>query len=124
LSPRAGVSFKPNNWKKDIIFRASAGIYNQPSFYRELRRYSGTINENLKAQKSWQVSGGFDYSLELLQRPARITTELYYKAMTDLVPYDIDNVRLRYFGENMAKAYAAGAEVRLFGELVKMQKAG
>ena len=119
LSPRAGVSFKPNNWKKDIIFRASAGMYSQPSFYRELRRYSGTINENLKAQKSWQVSGGFDYSLELLQRPARITTEIYYKAMTDLVPYDIDNVRLRYFGENMAKGYAAGAEVRLFGELVK-----
>src|SRR5215210_7272324 len=119
LSPRAGVSFKPNNWKKDVIFRASAGIYSQPSFYRELRRYSGTINENLKAQKSWQVSGGFDYSLELLQRPGRITTELYYKAMTDLVPYDIDNVRLRYFGENMAKGYAAGAEVRLFGELVK-----
>ncbi len=119
LSPRAGLSFKPNSWKKDIIFRASAGIYNQPPFYRELRRYDGIINENLKAQKSWQVSGGFDYNLKLLQRPARITTELYYKAMTDVVPYDIDNVRLRYFGENMAKAYAAGAEVRLFGELVK-----
>ncbi len=119
LSPRAGLSFKPKSWKKDMIFRASAGIYNQPPFYRELRRYKGTINENLKAQKSWQVSGGFDYNLKLLQRPARITTELYYKAMSDVVPYDIDNVSLRYFGENMAKAYAAGAEVRLFGELVK-----
>lgn len=119
LSPRAGVSFKPNTWKKDVIFRASAGTYNQPPFYRELRRYNGTINENLKAQKSWQISGSFDYSLQLLQRPARITTEVYYKGMTDVVPYDIDNVRLRYFGENMAKAYSAGAEVRLFGELVK-----
>lgn len=119
LSPRAGFSFKPKTWQKDIIFRGSAGIYDQPPFYRELRRYNGTINENLKAQKSWQVSGGFDYNLKLLQRPAKITTELYYKAMTDVVPYDIDNVRLRYFGENMAKAYAAGAEVRLFGELVK-----
>ncbi|MEJ7682983.1 MAG: TonB-dependent receptor [Segetibacter sp.] len=119
LSPRAGLSLKPNGWKKDIIFRASTGIYVQPPFYRELRRYNGTINENLKAQKSWQVSGGFDYNLKLLQRPARVTTELYYKAMTHVVPYDIDNVRLRYFGENMAKAYAAGAEVRLFGELVK-----
>lgn len=119
LSPRAGFSFKPKNWQKDIIFRGSAGIYNQPPFYRELRRYDGTINPNLKAQKSWQLSGGFDYNLKLLQRPGRITTELYYKSMTDIVPYDIDNVRLRYFGENMAKAYAAGAEVRLFGELVK-----
>lgn len=119
LSPRAGLSFKPKNWKKDVIFRASAGIYDQPPFYRELRRYDGTINKQLLAQKSWQVSGGFDYNLKLLQRPGRITTELYYKGMTDVVPYDIDNVRLRYFGENMAKAYAAGAEVRLFGELVK-----
>lgn len=119
LSPRAGFSFKPKSWQKDIIFRGSAGIYDQPPFYRELRRYDGTINTNLKAQKSWQVSAGFDYNLKLLQRPGRITTELYYKGMTDVVPYDIDNVRLRYFGENMAKAYAAGAEVRLFGELVK-----
>lgn len=119
LSPRAGFSFKPKNWQKDIIFRGSAGIYDQPPFYRELRRYDGTINPNLKAQKSWQVSGGFDYNIKLLQRPGRITSEVYYKGMTDVVPYDIDNVRLRYFGENMAKAYATGAEVRLFGELVK-----
>lgn len=119
LSPRAGFSFKPKNWQKDIIFRGSAGIYDQPPFYRELRRYDGTVNQKLKAQKSWQVSGGFDYNLKLLQRPGRITTEVYYKGMTNVVPYDIDNVRLRYFGENIAKAYAAGAEVRLFGELVK-----
>lgn len=119
LSPRAGFSFKPKRWEKDIIFRGSAGIYNQPPFYRELRRYDGSINPNLKAQKSWQVSAGFDYNLKLLQRAGKITTEVYYKGMTDVVPYDIDNVRLRYFGENMAKAYATGAEVRLFGELVK-----
>lgn len=119
ISPRAGLSFKPKNLQKDIIFRASAGIYDQPPFYRELRRYDGSINRNLKAQKSWQVSAGFDYNISLLQRPGKITTELYYKGMSDVVPYDVDNVRLRYFGDNMAKAYAAGAEVRLFGELVK-----
>ncbi|HEX8460136.1 MAG TPA: TonB-dependent receptor, partial [Segetibacter sp.] len=119
ISPRIGFSFRPKNWQKNIIFRTSAGIYNQPPFYRELRRYDGTINKDLKAQKSWQVSTGFDYSLKILQRPGRITTELYYKSMRDVVPYDIDNVRIRYFGENEAKAYAAGAEVRLFGELVK-----
>lgn len=119
ISPRVGFSFKPKRWEKDVVFRAAAGAYHQPPFYRELRRYDGTINEQLKAQKSWQVSGGFDYSYRMWNRPARLTAELYYKHMTDVVPYDIDNVRLRYFGENMAKAYAAGAEVRLFGELVK-----
>lgn len=120
VSPRAGFSWKPTNWKKDIVFRGAAGIYDQPPFYRELRRYNGTVNTQLKAQKSWQVSGGFDYSFEGWNgRPMRLTTEAYYKNMRDVVPYDIDNVRLRYFGENNAKAYATGIEMRLFGELVK-----
>ena len=119
FSPRAGFSFKPKNWKRDIIFRAAGGAYHQPPFYRELRRFDGTINKDLKAQRSYQVSGGFDYSFKWLERPARITTELYYKSMTNVVSYDIDNVRVRYSGENDAKAYATGAEMRFFGELVK-----
>ncbi|HEX8331680.1 MAG TPA: TonB-dependent receptor [Segetibacter sp.] len=119
FSPRASFSFKPKNWVKDIVFRAAAGAYHQPPFYRELRRYDGTVNEDLKAQKSFQFSGGFDYAFKWLQRPARITTELYYKGMSDVVAYDIDNVRVRYSGENNAKAYAAGIEARFFGELVK-----
>ena len=119
VSPRAGISYSPN-WKKDIIFRASAGIYNQPPFYREMRRYDGTVNTSLKSQKSWQVSGGFDYSFKGLGgRPFRFNVEAYYKNMRDVVPYDIYNVQIRYFGENMAKAYAYGVETRLFGELVK-----
>lgn len=119
ISPRVGVSWKPNG-KKDIVFRASAGMYNQPPFYRELRRYDGTVNTKLKAQKSIQGVAGFDYNFPgLAGKPMRLTTELYYKHMTDVVPYDIDNVRIRYFGENVAKAYAAGIEMRLFGELVK-----
>jgi hypothetical protein len=119
ISPRVGFSWKPAHWKRDIIFRGAAGIYNQPPFYRELRRYDGTVNKDLKAQKSWQLSGGFDYNFRSGNRPFRLTTEAYYKNMWDVVPYDIDNVRLRYFGENSAKAYAAGFETRLFGELVK-----
>lgn len=119
ISPRVGISWKPNG-KKDIVFRASAGTYNQPPFYRELRRYDGTVNTKLKAQKSIQGVVGFDYNFPgLAGKPMRLTTELYYKHMTDVVPYDIDNVRIRYFGENVAKAYAAGIEMRLFGELVK-----
>lgn len=119
ISPRMGISFKPKKWQKDVILKASAGIYNQPPFYRELRRYDGTVNTNLKAQKSWQVSAGLDYNFKLFQRPARLTTEAYYKSMTNVVPYDVDNVRVRYFGENSAKAYAVGFETRLYGELVK-----
>lgn len=118
LSPRLGFSFLPKRWKKDVVLKAAAGIYQQPPFYRELRRYDGSVNRDLKSQKSWQLSAGVDYNLRLFDRPARLQAELYYKQMWDVVPFDIDNVRLRYFGENMAKAYAAGIETRLFGELV------
>ncbi len=117
-SPRVGASWKPRG-KKDIIFRLAAGSYNQPPFYRELRRPDGTINTDLKSQKSWQGVAGFDYNfIGVNNRPMRWTTEAYYKSMTDVVPYDINNVRLRYFGENDARAYAAGIETRLHGELV------
>jgi hypothetical protein len=119
ISPRVGFSWKPSRWKRDMIFRGAVGIYNQPPFYRELRRYDGTVNEDLKAQRSWQVVAGFDYNFRSRNLPFRITTEAYYKNMSKVVPYDIDNVRLRYFGENRARAYAAGIEMRLFGELVK-----
>ncbi len=119
LSPRIGFSWKPAHWEKDIIFRGAAGLYQQPPFYRELRRYDGTVNTDLKAQKSWQVVAGMDYNFRSGNRPMRLTAEAYYKGMWDVVPYDIDNVRLRYYGENNAKAYATGLELRLFGELVK-----
>ncbi|HVT85227.1 MAG TPA: TonB-dependent receptor [Chitinophagaceae bacterium] len=118
VSPRIGASWKPA-WKKDIVFRAAAGVYDQPPFYREMRRYDGTVNTNLKSQKSLQGVLGFDYNFSGWGRAMRFTTEAYYKHMTDVVPYDIDNVRLRYYGENDAKAYATGIEMRLFGELVK-----
>jgi hypothetical protein len=118
VSPRLTASWKPN-WKRDFVFRAAAGAYHQPPFYRELRRYDGSVNTAVKAQKSWQGVLGFDYNFTGFGRAMRWTTEAYYKSMTDVVPYDIDNVRTRYFGENNAKAYAAGVEMRLYGELVK-----
>lgn len=119
VSPRLGLAWKPSSWKKDVIFRGAIGIYQQPPFYRELRRYDGTLNKDLKAQKSAQAVVGFDYNFRSGNRAFRLTSEAYYKRMWDVVPYDIDNVRLRYFGENRAKAYAMGVEARLYGELVK-----
>lgn len=119
ISPRVGASWKPN-WNKDIIFRAAAGVYDQPPFYRELRRYDGSLNTGVLAQRSVQIVGGFDYNFKGFDgRPFRWTTEAYYKSMTHVNPYDIDNVRIRYYGNNNAIAYATGIETRLFGELVK-----
>ena len=119
VSPRAQISWKPLG-SKDIVFKAAAGVYNQPPFYRELRRNDGTVNENIKAQKSKQFVAGMDFNFKGTgNRILRLTTEAYYKQMTAVVPYDIDNVKIRYLGSNNAKAYATGIEFRLFGELVK-----
>lgn len=118
ISPRAQVSIKPV-WKKDVVFKFAAGIYNQPPFYRELRKFNGLVNTDVKSQKSYQVVAGIDYNFKNAERPFRITSEAYYKYITDLIPYDIDNVRIRYFGNNNAKGYAYGLETRLYTELVK-----
>lgn len=119
VSPRVNISYKRPNAEKDIVWRMSAGLYHQPPFYREMRRRDGSLNTDLKAQKSWQVSGGFDHQFHVNNSPFRWTTEIYYKNIWDQVSYEINNVRIRYSGENDSKAYAVGVETRLFGELVK-----
>lgn len=119
FSPRAGISYKTLLWDNDLVFRASGGLYAQPPFYRELRRYDGSLNETVKAQKSWQGTIAMDYNFKMFDRPAKWTTEAYYKHLFDVNPYDIDNVRIRYYGNNNAKAFATGIETRLFGELVR-----
>jgi len=118
VSPRAQVSIKPN-WEKDVVFKFAAGSYNQPPFYRELRGYNGLINPNVLSQKSLQAVAGVDYNFKNSARPFRLTTEAYYKNIKDLNPYDIDNVKIQYFGNNNAKGYAYGVESRLYGELIK-----
>lgn len=119
ISPRVSVAWKPTKWDRNFIFKLATGAYAQPPFYRELRRPNGTVNFDLKAQQSYHFIGGADYNFKRKNRPYKFTAEAYYKAMHNVVPYDVDNVRIRYFGENVAKAYAMGAEFRLFGELVK-----
>ena len=119
LSPRLNASWKPRHSTKDIVYHAALGIYDQPPFFREMVRYDGTLNTALKAQRSWQAVIGFDRNFHLQDRPFRFTTEAYYKYMTRVDPYDINNVHIQYFGLNDAKAYATGIEFRLFGQLVK-----
>ena len=102
LSPRGTFSFKPN-WKRDVLLRFSSGIYSQPAFYRELRNFKGEINRNLKAQQSIHYVLGSDYNFKMWGRSFKLLTELYYKQLSNLVPYEIDNVRVRYYAENLGK---------------------
>ncbi len=119
FSPRAGVSWKPPDSKKDIVYKAAIGIYDQPPFYRELRAPDGTVNPSVKAQKSFQATAGFDYNFSSNEKPFRLSVEAYYKNLWDVNPYDINNVSIQYFAANNAKAYAVGVEGRLFANLVK-----
>ncbi len=118
VSPRASFSMQPD-WEKDIMFHLSAGIYFQPPFYKEMRNPQGVINKELKAQKSVHLVAGGDYIFQSWNRPFKFTTEIYYKHLTNLVPYKIDNVRIRYAGENLARGYATGIDFKLNGEFVK-----
>ena len=117
FSPRAQVSLKPN-WDKDMLFRLSGGVYHQPPFYRELRDSTGTVRPGVKAQKSIHLVLGNDYSFDLWDRPFTLNSEVYYKKLTDVNPYTLDNVRIRYRARNNAVAYAYGLDLRLAGEFV------
>ncbi|MEO8253562.1 MAG: TonB-dependent receptor [Flavobacterium sp.] len=117
FSPRAQLALKPN-WEKEMIFRISGGYYYQPPFYRELRDASGAVQDHVKAQQSIQVVLGNEYSFKMWQRPFKLVSELYYKSLSDVNTYTIDNVRIRYAANNDAKAYAQGLDLRLNGEFV------
>lgn len=117
VSPRSTFSIQPD-WQKDWLFRFSAGMYYQPPFYRELRDLNGNINTNLKAQQSIHFVMGADHNFLVWKRPFKITTEVYYKQLNNLVPYEIDNVRIRYYAQNLATGYATGIDTRIYGEFV------
>jgi CarboxypepD_reg-like domain len=118
-SPRLQASWKPKQWKKDAVLRGALGAYIQPPFYRELRDYNGVINTNVRAQKSAHAVLGTDYNFKKWDRPFKMTAETYFKYLWDIVPYEYDNVRIRYWGRNNAVGYATGAEMRLYGDIVK-----
>ena len=117
ISPRAQFAIKPN-WEKDMLFRFSGGLYAQPPSYRELRNFNGDVNVDVKAQKSIHYVAGMDYSFQMWKRPFKLTTEVYYKDLSNVNAYSIDNVRIRYRADNVTTAFATGLDVRLNGEFV------
>src|SRR5690606_4934180 len=117
FSPRAQFAIKPD-WESDMLFRVAGGIYYQQPFYKEIKDLDGSFNSNIKSQRSMQLILGNDYEFSLYDRPFNLTTEFHYKKMDDLIPYFMDNVRIRYSGKNNAEGYAYGIDTRLFGEFV------
>jgi hypothetical protein len=117
LSPRAQLSLKPN-WNKDIVFRFSTGIYQQPPFYRELRNAEGNIDPGVQAQKAFHAVLGSEHSFRIWNRPFNLQTEVYYKNLWDVNTYTLEDVRIRYVANNNAQAFAYGADLRLYGAFV------
>jgi hypothetical protein len=118
ISPRIQLGYRPK-WEKDVTFRLASGYYAQPAFYRELRDLYGNTNLDVRAQKSFHVLGGAEYNFKVHNSPFKITSELYYKDLWDLVPYEYDGIKIRYYGRNDGKGYAYGGELRLYADLVK-----
>ncbi len=117
FSPRVIYRFKPR-WKRETSFRLSVGKYSQPPFYRELRNPSGEIQEDVEAQQSIHIIGAMERVFNWWNRPFLFSTEVYYKSMDNIIAYDIDNVRLRYFANNDAEAFAYGFDFRINGEFI------
>lgn len=118
LSPRLTLAFKPD-WKRDILFKASSGYYYQPPFYRELRDFTGTLHTDLKAQQSIHFVLGSDLNYKAWGRQFKFISEVYYKHLDNLIPYEVDNVRLRYYAQNSAKGFATGIDMKVNGQFVK-----
>lgn len=125
VSPRLSVGFIPNA-DQNLVLRFATGLYYQPPFYKELRMteqdmYGNNIvrlNKDLKSQRSTHFILGGDYSFRRAGRNFKFTTEVYYKMLNDINPYTIDNVKVRYYGDNCAEGYAMGIDMKFFGEFV------
>jgi hypothetical protein len=117
VSPRLGISYQPN-WVKDVLFRLAIGSYNQSPFYRELRDQEGELYTNLKSQKSRHFVLSTDYNFKSWNRPFKFVGEVYYKSLKDIIPYEMDNLRIRYLPNLTAVGYTAGVDLRVNGEFV------
>jgi len=118
VNPRINLSFKPH-WKTETVFRISSGLYSQPPTFREMTDLQGNVVPDLKAQTSIQVLAGSDLYFRAWGRPFKFVAEAYYKYIANLIPYEIDNLNIRYYGTNDAHGYATGIDFRINGEFVK-----
>lgn len=116
-SPRATLALHPN-WKTDIMFRLSTGIYFQPSFYNEYFNYDGSLSKNLKAQEAIHYVASADWHVHALGTGLVFFSELYYKQLLHLIPYEINDVSIRYLGDQRSHGYATGLDMRLSGQFV------
>lgn len=119
VSPRAGIAYNPDPESRRFVIRLSGGVYNQVPFYREIRKRDGTLFADADVQKSYQIVLGGDYRFNAWGRPFILTSEAYYKYLKHIIPYDVNDVRIRYYADQRAKGYAEGVDIKLNGEFVK-----
>ncbi len=124
LSPRVSLSIIPA-FNQNLSFRLATGLYYQSPFFKELRDTTtrnsvtyATLNRKIKSQRSLHLIAGLDYRFSMKQRPFKFTTEIYYKILGNIVPYSVNNVKVTYYGDNVASGHAAGIDMKLFGEFV------
>ena len=124
VSPRVSLAIIPA-FNQNMTFRFATGLYYQAPFYKELkdtvttnRNTTVNLNKKIKSQKSIHFVAAFDYKFKMNQQPYKFTAEAYYKALSNLIPYNINNVKVTYYGENMSSGYAAGLDLKLYGEFV------
>ena len=124
VSPRASLNITPG-WNRNLSFRVAAGLYYQAPFYKELRDTTmingvtyALLNKKIRSQRSIHVLASMSYRFSMMNRPFKFTAEAYYKAISRLVPYSVDNVKVTYYGDNETSGHAAGLDLKLFGEFV------
>ena len=124
VSPRASLAIVPGR-NPNVTYRFATGLYYQAPFYKELRDTTTqagvtvvTLNSSIKSQRSLQFIAAIDYRFKMRERPFKFTAEAYFKALSNLVPYNVQNVKVTYYGENLCSGYAAGLDLKLFGEFV------
>ena len=124
VSPRVSLSITPS-WCRDLTFRIAGGLYYQAPFYKELRDTTtinnityARLNDKIKSQRSIHAIAGMEYRFRMMERPFKFSADLYYKALSNLVPYSVNNVQVIYYGDNRANGHAMGLDLKLFGEFV------
>ncbi|MDO5128983.1 MAG: carboxypeptidase-like regulatory domain-containing protein [Prevotellaceae bacterium] len=124
VSPRVSIAMVPS-FNNDITFRFSTGLYYQAPFFKEIRDTVTTdgvtraiLNNKIKSQQSIHFVGAFDYRFKMKDRPYKFSAEAYYKLMHNLIPYNVNNVKITYYGGNQCDGYATGLDLKLYGEFV------